>query len=175
MKELIINIRVLFLYLCSIFIFSCGYHLVGTGGLPDGVSVLAIPFFEKGDNVTVLDQRITEAVRGEIARRTRVKVVSQKEGADGVLLGTISNYSVFPISYGADGRANKFRVSIVAKVEMKDKTGKEIFKMEGYRFERDYSRTSSENFFVNEENIALDKLSKDFARDLVGAILESKL
>jgi len=170
-----INKKILWLFFFCLFLFSCGYHLVGTGGLPEGITVLAIPTFEKGDNVVVLDQRITEAVRAEIARRTRVKVVSEKEGSNAILLGTISNYSVFPISYGADGKANKYRVSIVAKVFIKDKDGKEIFKMEGYRFEKEYSRASSENLFLNEENIAFDLLSRDFARDLVGAILESKL
>jgi len=154
---------------------SCGYHLVGTGGLQDGIAVLAVPPFEKGENIVVLDQRITEAVRAELSRRTRVKVVSQKEIADAVLNGTISNYSIFPISYGVDGRADKYRVSIVAKVVMKDKEGKEILNMEGYRFEREYSRKSSQNLFLNEENIAIDELSRDFARDLVGTILESKL
>lgn len=154
---------------------SCGYHFVGTGGLPEGITVLAVPLFEKGENIVVLDQRITEAVRAEFSRRTRVKVVSQKELADAVLSGTISNYSNFPISYGIDGRANKYKVSIVAKVVMKDKEGKEIFKMEGYRFEKEYSRTSPQNLFLKEENIALDEVSRDFARDLVGAILESKL
>lgn len=154
---------------------SCGYHLVGTGGLPQGVTVLAVPLFERGDNVVILDQRLTEAVRSEISRRTRVKVTSQKGGSDAILLGTIANYSVFPISYGADGRANRYRVSIVAKVLMKDKDGKEIFKMDGYRFEKEYSRASSQNLFLNEENIAIDLLAKDFARALVGAILESNL
>ncbi|MFB3852077.1 MAG: LPS assembly lipoprotein LptE [Acidobacteriota bacterium] len=163
------------LAIMCLMVLSCGYHLVGTGGLPQGVSVLAIPLFEKGDNVVVLDQRITEAVRAEISRRARVKVISQKEGSDAILLGTIANYSVFPISYGSDGRANRYRVSIVAKVLMKDKEGKEIFKMDGYRFEKEYSRASSQNLFLNEENIAVDLLSRDFARDLVGAILESNL
>lgn len=175
MMDKIINRKVFFLFSLLLIHFSCGYHLVGTGGLPDGVTVLAIPVFEKGENVIVLDQRITEAVRGEIARRTRIKVVSQKEGADAILLGTISNYSVFPISYSADGKASRYRVSIVAKVLMKDRMGKEIFNLEGYRFEKEYSRASSKNLFLNEENIALDLLSRDFAKDIVGAILESKL
>lgn len=157
------------------FFCSCGYHLVGMGGLPDNITILAVPLFEKADNIVVLDQRITEAVRAELSRRTRVKVVSQKDAADAVLNGVISNYAIFPISYGADGRADKYKISIVARVIMKDKEGNEIFKMDGYRFEKEYSRSSPQNLFLNEGNLALDEVAKDFARDLVGAILESKL
>jgi outer membrane lipopolysaccharide assembly protein LptE/RlpB len=152
---------------------SCGYHLLGTGGLPKSISVVAVPPFEKEVSIMVLDQRITEAVRAELARRARVKVISQKEGSDAVLSGTITNFSVYPLSYGSDGRANRYRVSLIARVTLKDKDGKELFKLEGYRFEEAYARSGSGNAFANEENIAYDSLARDFARSLVGAIFES--
>lgn len=152
---------------------SCGYHLLGTGNLPEGVTSVAIPLFEKEVSLIVLDQRVTEAVRAELARRARVKVSADKEGADAVLVGTITNYSVIPLSYDSDGRANRYNVSIVARVIMKDKDGKEFFKLEGYRIEESYARAGGGTSFASEENVAYDQLARDFARALVGAIFES--
>ena len=152
---------------------GCGYHLLGTGGLPKGISSVAVPLFEKEVSLIVLDQRVTEAVRAELARRARVKVSADREGADAVLNGTITNFSVTPLSYGSDGRANRFRASLVARVILKDRDGKEFFKLEGYRFEESYARASGANSYASEENIAYDQLARDFARALVGAIFES--
>ncbi len=152
---------------------SCGYHLLGTGNLPEGVTSFAIPLFEKEVSLIVLDQRVTEAVRAELARRARVRVSAEKEGADAVLFGTITNYSVIPLSYDSDGRANRYNVSIVARVILKDRDGKELFKLEGYRFEESYARAGGGTSYASEENVAYDQLARDFARALVGAIFES--
>lgn len=168
-------VRVVFLLIFVVITQSCGYHLVGSGGLPKGINVVAIPVFEKTENVMVLDQRLTEAVRAEIARRGRVKVVSQKEGADAVLLGNITNYSVYALSYGSDGRANRYNVSVVVRIILKDKEGKEIFKMEGYRFEQEYERSSRGQSYISEENISYDQLSRDLAKAIVSAIFETNI
>ncbi len=167
--------RIVFLTIFLVIAQSCGYHLVGSGGLPKGIDVVAIPIFEKTENVMVLDQRLTEAVRAEIGRRGRVKVVSEKEGADAVLLGNITNYSVYALSYGSDGRANRYNVSVVVRIILKDKEGKEIFKMEGYRFEQEYSRASKMESFTSEENISYDQLSRDLAKAIVSAIFETNI
>ena len=168
-----IPLRAAILLAFAVLFSSCGYHLLGTGGLPQGVASVAIPLFEKEVSLIVLDQRVTEAVRAELARRARVRVTSEKEGADAVLVGTITNYSVIPLSYDSDGRANRYNVSIVARVILKDKDGKEFFKLEGYRFEESYARAGGGTSFASEENVAYDQLARDFARALVGAIFES--
>lgn len=152
---------------------ACGYHLLGTGGLPAGITSVAVPLFDKEVSLIVLDQRITESVRAELARRARVRVTSEKAGADAVLIGTITNFSVTPLSYDSDGRANRYNASLIARVILKDKDGKEIFKLEGYRFEESYARASGSGSYASKENIAYDALSRDFARALVGAIFES--
>jgi outer membrane lipopolysaccharide assembly protein LptE/RlpB len=161
------------LALSFLFLSSCGYHLLGTGGLPASVTSVAVPAFEKEVSLIVLDQRITEAVRAELARRARVRVTSGKDGADAVLSGTITNFSVSPLSYDSDGRANRYQVSLIARVILKDKDNKELFKLEGYRFEESYARSGSGNSYASEENVAYDTLARDFARALVGAIFES--
>lgn len=169
------QIKKVTLLLLLIILTSCGYHLVGSGGLQKGIKNVAVLPFEKVDNVYILDQRLTEAVRAELGRRAKVKILESKEGADAILYGSITNFSTFPISYGSDGRANRYKVSVVVKVILKDKDGKEIFKMEGYRFEEDYERSSKENSFFSTENISYDALSKDLAKAIISAIFETNL
>jgi outer membrane lipopolysaccharide assembly protein LptE/RlpB len=166
-------------FLLSIIIFlfiGCGYRLMGTGGaLPPGVRVLAVPPFERQVAVLQLDQRVTEQVRQELIRRTKVRVQAAKEGADAVLYGVLTNYSVVPISYDQQGRANRFQVSMAAKLRLADASGKNIYESEGYRFTQNYERSASPQTYINEEKVAYDVVARDFARNLVGRLLEADL
>lgn len=159
-----------------LFLTGCGYHLMGTGGaLPPGVKVVAVPPFERQVAVLQLDQRVTEQVRQELARRAKVKVQSEKEGADAVLYGTLTHYAVVPISYDAQGRANRFQVSMAAKLRLCDATGKTIYESEGYRFTQNYQRSAAPQTYINEEKVAYTVVARDFARNLVGRLLEADL
>lgn len=153
---------------------GCGYHLVGTGSFFEKVKTLYLTPFEKVESVYVLDQRLNESFRKELLRR-KVVIASNKEEAEAIFYGSILSYSVFPISFGEDGRAEKYRVSLLIKVNIKGKDGKELFKIEGYRFEREYSRAQKLNKFLKEEIIALNQLADEVAREVVNAIFETEL
>jgi outer membrane lipopolysaccharide assembly protein LptE/RlpB len=156
--------------------FSCGYRLMGTGGaLPQGVKVVAVPPFERQVPVLQLDQRVTEQVRAELARRAKVKVQAEKEGADAILAGTLTHYSVVPVSYDPQGRANRFQVSMAAKIRLSDASGRVLYQSEGYRFTQNYERSPSPGTYINEEKVAYDLVARDFARNLVGRIMEADL
>ena len=160
------------LLLCS----GCGYKLMGTGGaLPQGVKVVAVPPFERQVPVLQLDQRVTEQVRAELARRAKVKVQAEKEGADAVLAGTLTHYSVVPVSYDSQGRANRFQVSMSAKIRLSSASGRILYESEGYRFTQNYERSPSPGTYINEEKVAYDLVARDFARNLIGRLMEADL
>lgn len=155
---------------------GCGYRLMGTGGaLPPGVKVVAVPPFDRQVAVLQLDQRVTEQVRQELARRAKVKVQAEKAGADAVLYGTLTQYAVAPISYDAQGRANRFQVLMAAKLRLADASGKTIYESEGYRFTQNYQRSAAPQTYINEEKVAYGVVARDFARNLVGRLLEADL
>jgi len=153
---------------------NCGYHLQGTGGaLPSTVKTVAVLPFGRQVPVLQLDQRVTEAVTRELAQRARVKVQSTKDGADAILSGTITAYSVAPLSYDASGRANRYQVSMTAKVQLTDRDGKVIFQSPGYRFSEVYERNSDPATYISQELVAYSAVANDFARALVANIMEA--
>ncbi len=153
---------------------ACGYHLLGTGGaLPPSVKVVAVLPFERQVPVLQLDQRVTEAVTRELAQRARVKVQSSKEGADAVLTGAITGYGVAPLSYDSAGRANRYQVTMTAKVRLASRDGKVLFESQGYRFSEVYERSSTPGNYISEEVVAYDVVARDFARALVATIMEA--
>ncbi len=162
------------LLLLSASLLACGYHLQGRGGaLPAGVKVLAVLPFERQVPVLELDQRVTEAVTRELAQRARVRVQSDRPGADAVVTGAITGYGVNPVSYDpADGRANRFRVQMSAKIQVADAAGKVLYKADGFLFEEVYERAPAAAGYIPDEVVAYDVLARDFARALVSAVLE---
>jgi outer membrane lipopolysaccharide assembly protein LptE/RlpB len=153
---------------------GCGYRLMGTtGSLPPHVKVVAVRNFERQVPVIELDQRVTEEVTRELARRAKVTVRSTKEGADAVMTGVITHYSVVPLSYDDSGRANRFQVNMTAKITLTESEGAVLFKSDGYRFNSIYERSSQPASYFNEETVAYEAVARDFARSLVGSLLEA--
>lgn len=153
---------------------GCGYHLQGTGGaLPSTVKVIAVPPFAREVPVLQLDQRVTEAVTRELAQRAKVKVQSTRDGADAILTGTITAYSAVPLSYDNSGRANRYQVTMTAKIQLTDREGKVIFESPGYRFSEVYERNSNPATYISQEVVAFTSVANDFARALVSNIMEA--
>jgi outer membrane lipopolysaccharide assembly protein LptE/RlpB len=153
---------------------ACGYHLQGTGGaLPSTVKVIAVPPFAREVPVLQLDQRVTEAVTRELAQRAKVKVQSTRDGADAILAGTITAYSAVPLSYDSSGRANRYQVTMTAKIQLTDREGKVIFESPGYRFSEVYERNSNPATYISQEVVAFTSVASDFARALVSNIMEA--
>jgi outer membrane lipopolysaccharide assembly protein LptE/RlpB len=153
---------------------ACGYHLLGAGGaLPPAVKTVAVLPFERQVPVFQVEQRITEAVTRELAQRAKVKVQSAPEGADAVLTGAVTNYGVVPLSYDQAGRANRYQVTVTAKVKLASSEGKSLFESGGYRFSEIYERSSNPGDYINQEVVAYDVVARDFARALVASIMEA--
>lgn len=151
---------------------GCGYRLLGTGNLPQGIRTVAVLPFERQVPVVQLDQRVTEAVTQEMARRLKVRVQSDKEGADAVLTGAIRSFHVFPLSYDEAGRANRYQVSLGVKVRLADSRGTVLYESQAFRFTETYARSSSPATFAAEEVVAYEQVARDFARALVSALVE---
>ena len=152
---------------------ACGYHLLGTGGaFPPTVKTVAVIPFERQVPVVKLEQRVTEAVTRELARRVHVRVTSSKEGADAVLTGIITGYSVAPLSFDSAGRANRYQVTMTARVLLVDRDGKKLFDSQGYHFNEVYERSLGPSTYINQEVGAYDVVARDFARALVASMVE---
>jgi len=157
------------LLLCS----ACGYHLAGRGtNLPDHIRRIAIPVFKISSFDFNLEHTLTEAVKDEFLRRGNLEIVNDPAKADAVLRGIIkrSDYRVF----GGDQRSDsQVRIYFVVSVTLYDQVREEnYFEDENYVFNRDYFIPGDIGAYQANREKAYEEAAEDFAKQLVGTVVE---
>jgi hypothetical protein len=159
---------------------SCGYALVGRGSfLPDYIQTLGIPMFINTTPYQTVEQVFTQKVRLEFQSSRRYTVVPSDEGVDGIVRGEITSISLQPVSLTDTQLASRFRVTVVVKVAFEDvKAQKTLWENQALSFSDEYELASpgtgaDVSAFVGSERVAMDRMSTDFARSVVSAILEA--
>jgi outer membrane lipopolysaccharide assembly protein LptE/RlpB len=92
-----------------------------------------------------------------------------------VLSGTVKSAVVNPVQFDQQGRATEYQLTVIADVQLVDRTGeKPVVLWRDERFARNtaYPVDPLAKDYFDREIEALDRLSRDFARDLVVTILE---
>lgn len=156
--------------------FACGYHVAGRGALlPPDVKTIAVPAFKNKSPTFRIEQRLTFAVTREFLERTRFRVTPNPDGADAVLKGTIKDVRAGVITFDlTTGRATSMQVQVTADVRLEDlHSHKVLFSNANYVFREEYEVSESPSALFEENEPALDRLSRDLARTLVTAILEN--
>ncbi len=156
---------------------GCGYHVAGKADLvPKSIHTIAIPAFNNVTTRYKLTDHLPQAISHEFIARTRFQVVNDPEQADAVLRGSIINYASYPTVFDQrSGRASGLQVNVTMQVNLVERaTGKVIFSRPSFEMHQRYeiSVTSTQAYF-EESDAALDRLSRDVARDLVSSIVES--
>jgi len=167
-----ISIHILTLFLLSLF-FGCGYKMSGSGKyLPDDLKTIAIPDFENKTTKAEAEQFVTYAIRDEFIKRSSMKLVSSTGDADALLEGEITQFTVKPLSYSYIGSVNQYTVNITLNVTLINlKTNTVIYKNKNMSFTEDYEIESGD--FFSQETEALQKISENFAKGIVSALLEN--
>jgi hypothetical protein len=157
---------------------SCGYHVSGKGDLlPKNLHTIAVPAFQNVTSHYRLNDTLPEALSRELMARTRYKVVPDVKDADAILRGTVVNYFSFPAVFDpANGRASGLQVSVTMQVSLIERsTGKELFSRRAFEMRQTYefSPSTAPQAYFDESEPALARLSRDAARYVVSALLES--
>jgi len=117
---------------------------------------------------------MTEAVRQELIRRTRFKVVSEASG-DLVMSGEVLNYAAVPDIFNQQGRGSAYTMLVDLQVRLTDsKTGNVVFQNDRWTFREVFELSQNSAEFVPEDTAALDRLARRFASSLVASVLHSK-
>lgn len=154
---------------------GCGYHTLGAAThLPPEIKTLAVPVFATRTEVSGTEQALTEAVIREFASRTRFRVTPNSgEDADAVLHGTILKQSTAPLTYNsATQQSSSFIITIVASVTLTAHDGRILYQNKNYVFREQYQSTTNLPTFIQEDPAAIQRLSHEFARQLVADVLE---
>ena len=162
------------LFLIVVSLAGCGYALVGRGSnLPAEVRrVQLLPLLNATPRSQV-DQILTRALSSELVNRRRFEVLSSATGADAVLSGTVSSFSLSPVTFDDQGRATEYEIAIVVSVKFKEiATEKFLYQNDNYLFRASYEVKASELGFQDRETPAIEATAKDFAETLVTDLLE---
>jgi hypothetical protein len=160
---------------------SCGYALAGRGSfLPQTIKVIGIPDFVNDTNFYQVEQVLTQKVRSEFIGRGKYKVLPQATGVDAVLKGEITSIGISPSVFNSAQQATRYVITVTAKIEFRDLTAdKVLWQNPSLVFREDYdvatgttTVTDPATFFGQETN-ALERVSTDFARSVISAILEA--
>ena len=156
-----------------LFAAGCGYRLRGTGSsLPPQIKTVSIPMFKNLTTRFELDVKLTRAVISEFVSRGRVAVTADAARSDAVLEGEITSFSATPIGFSGGNQADKYNITVMAKVTLKDRTSaKPLFSNPAFVFQQEYDVPPGTNF-ESLETEAIDKIAGKFARSLVVSILE---
>jgi hypothetical protein len=189
------TVRLSFVSLClciclASLLCACGYHAVGTAStLPPGLKVIAVPAIENQTNRYRVEQRMTEAVVHEFLARTKYRIVSTGDSADAVLHGQITSFEATPAVFDTTpvpnssssttvntqtARVTTMLVSIHMKVWLEEReTKKMLYRNDNYLFRQPYEISTDSSKLFDEQDPALDRMSRDFASRLVADILEN--
>ena len=154
---------------------GCGYHAVGAAThLPPDLHTLAVPVFATRTEAYHTETVVTDAVLHEFAARTRFRVTpSADDNADAVLHGTILKEYVAPLTYNASTQqSSSFLITLVLSVTLNSRDGKVLYENKNYVFRQQYQSTTDLATFIQENPAAMQRLSRDFARQLVADVLE---
>jgi outer membrane lipopolysaccharide assembly protein LptE/RlpB len=154
---------------------GCGYHTLGAAThLPPDVHTLSVPLFTSRTDTYHTETVMTDAVIREFAARTRFRVTPDaSRDADAVLQGTILKETVSPLTYNAATQeSSSFLITIVASVTLTGRDGKVLYENKNYVYREQFQSTTDLPTFIQENPAAVERLSREFARQLVADVLE---
>lgn len=162
------------LTILAIYISGCGYALVGTqSSLPSYMKKIAIPVFENTTSRYQLEVIVTNQVIQKFQKYKNVAISTSEEDADAILLGKITNYRQYSISYNPDGTSSEYRIEIAAEIVLKDLVKKEIYyENKNFSSYADFKASADLDTLVAMEQEAWEEAAKKFAESLAGVIIE---
>jgi hypothetical protein len=159
---------------------ACGYALAGRGSfLPDYIQTIGVPPFANRTNIFNLETLLTQKVRSEFIGRGKYKILPDDSGVDAVLTGEVTSATLVPVSFTVNQLASRYALTVAARVELRDtRENKTLWENPGLIFRQEYEAQGGSNAldaaaFLGQDTNALDRMSSDFARTIVSAILEA--
>ncbi len=154
--------------------------LAGRGSfLPSDIQTIGVPAFANRTQVFNLETQLTQKVRSEFIGRGKYKIVPEGENVDALLSGEVLTITATPSSFGSQQLASRYTLRMIAHVELRDQRDKKVlWENPALVFSQDFDVQSGTAaldpaaFFGQDAN-AVDRMTTDFAKTIVSAILEA--
>ena len=115
------------------------------------------------------------AIRGasEFIRRGGYTTTSTAENAEALLTGTVTAYRRYPVGVRTNGRANRYEIEIQVHAVLQDLVNDvTLWKDDHFVFRGQYEVDSNASESFDESILAIEEISRDFARTVVATIME---
>jgi len=154
---------------------GCGYHVAGKADLvPEEIRTIAILPFNNVSMQYKLSDFLAESVSRELITRTRFKVVADPAKADAILSGAVANlFSSAIVSDPVTARSTGVQMTVMIQARLVDSKGKVLFERPNIQFNERYEISVDPKQYFDESGPALQRLSRDVAKEIVSAILEN--
>jgi Lipopolysaccharide-assembly len=159
---------------------SCGYSLAGRGSfLPAYVKSIGVPTFVNRTTIFNVETMLTEKVRREFNGRGKYTVLPQPTGVDATLIGEVTSIAITPESFAQNQLASRYVITMSARIELRDNhSNSTLWQNPSLVFRENYEATSGTGpldatAFFGQQTNALDRITTEFARNIVSAILEA--
>lgn len=155
---------------------GCGYHVAGNAArLPADWQTIAVPAFKNDTTRYRIEQRLTQAVIREFITRTKYRIVQDTESASAVFRGEVLSIETSPVQFDATtGQVTTMLVAVHAKVSLVDnRTQKPVYQNEDMVFRDEYQVSSDVKSFFEEQDPALERMSREFASQVISNVLEN--
>ena len=122
---------------------------------------------------------LTQKVRGEFIGRGKYQILPDSTGVDALLSGEVTAVSITPSSFNPQQLASRYAITMTARIELRDmRENKVLWENPSVVFRQEYDATAGRSavdpaaFFQQDTN-AVERMSTEFARTIVSAILEA--
>jgi hypothetical protein len=126
-----------------------------------------------------LETQLTQKVRSEFIGRGKYKIVPEAANVDALLSGEVLSVTSTPSSFGSQQLASRYTLRMVARVDLRDqRENKVLWQNPGLVFSQDFdlqsgTATLDPAAFFGQDTNAFDRMTTDFAKTIVNAILEA--
>ncbi len=154
---------------------ACGYH-TGTAinTLPPEIHVIAVPPLANHTRLPQLSQQVTAAIVRTFIQRTHYRIQPETAGSDAVLHGDVLSMYETPVTFDpTTGRASMVEVVVTVRAWLVTRQGKELYRNNNMVFRDQYQISSSARDFFEEQPVALQRLSRTIAQEIVSGVLEN--
>ena len=131
--------------LLSLTLWGCGYQMAGRGTsqLPPHLKTIAIPLFENNSSEPTIQRPFTEALRRAFITDGRLRVVNNKSGADLVMTGTLTRYSINAVAFNTLDVAIEYWVYLGAEVKVVERANDKTYLKQTLNTRWDYRADNS--------------------------------
>ena len=168
MKRTVLLMALLFLLMAG-----CGYHAPGAGDAWIGQQgrTLYVELFANRTVEPYLDSVVTEEVAIHLSRSRLAELVEDRNGADLLLGGTVTNFASNAAAYDASDDISEYSAYMTVKARLIRKGDGKVLWQEEFSRSQTYPALANKSAQQEGESLAARVLSRRIAEDIYARLL----